>query len=382
MQCWLKQLYLVTKNLGPRSLSANSYSWKAKYAYHLDAGKFGELLKHHATKRLGVKHRVMTVEKVEQNEYGIVSVADPQGEEVSADFFIDCTGFASLLIGKTLRSEWVDKSNQLFVDHALAIQVPNQGEQTLLASNTISTAQEAGWIWDIGLQNRRGIGYVYSSAYTDHDRAEEVLRTYVGPEEAGLSIKRLSMRVGYRKQCWLKNCVAIGFSGGFMEPLEATAIAMVETAALLLAGSFPEKRDAIPGVAHKFNRIFEYRWEKIADFIKLHYCLSERRDNQFWIDNCDQSSMSDDLKAQIELWKYFPPSENDFANKNEMFGLSSYQYILYGMGFQPQLPCGILALTNAQKAEHAFGLIRRQGLAAKDELSEHLHLISHLCGKH
>ncbi|MCW8876219.1 MAG: tryptophan 7-halogenase [Kangiellaceae bacterium] len=376
------QAYICDQNLGPRNLEAADYSWKAKYAYHLDAGKFGELLRHHTIKRLGVKHKIMTVAKVEQNEYGIASVSDGEEEKISGDFFIDCSGFASLLIGKALRSEWVDKSKQLFVDHALAMQVPNDKEKIHIASSTISTAQEAGWIWDIGLQNRRGIGYVYSSAYTEHERAEETLRRYVGPAETGLSVKRLTMNVGYRKQCWKKNCVAVGFSGGFMEPLEATAIAMVETAALLLAGSFPEKKEAIPAVAQKFNQIFEYRWEKIADFIKLHYCLSERRDSQFWIDNCKRSSISDALKAKLELWKYFPPSENDFANKNEMFGLSSYQYILYGMGFQPDLPLGIRSLTNAQKAEQVFSAIRQQGIGAKDELSDHMHLVSQLSGRH
>ena len=374
------QAFICDRNLAPKRLETGEYRWKTKYAYHLDAGKFVELLKKFATEKLDVKHVIATVDHVERaRESGNISaVVCKQGIRREADFFVDCTGFASLLIGKTLGSRFVDKSDVLFVDKAIAMQVPNIDEKQPIASHTISTAHEAGWSWDIGLKNRRGIGYVYSSQHSTDERAEQVLRDYVGEQAENLESKKISMRVGYREQCWRNNCVAIGFSGGFVEPLEATAIAMVETAALLLADQFPEESNAIPAIRTKYNQIFKLRWEKIVEFIKLHYCLSKRDDSQFWIDNTDSASIPQSLQDKISLWRHFPPVENDFASRFEMFSVASYQYILYGMGFETELQPSYLAGAREYVAEKLFAKIREQGDIAQSDLPDHRQLLEML----
>ncbi|TQV88923.1 tryptophan halogenase family protein [Aliikangiella coralliicola] len=374
------QAYICDQNLAPKRVDTGDYRWKTKYAYHLDAGKFVELLKRFATENLNVKHVIATVGQVEQEpETGNISaVVCEQGIRREADFFVDCTGFASLLIGKTLDSPFVDKSDVLFVDKAIAMQVPYLDEKQAIASHTISTAHEAGWSWDIGLKNRRGIGYVYASNYTSGERAEQVLRNYVGSQADNLDVKKISMRVGYREECWRNNCVAIGFSGGFVEPLEATAISMVETGATLLADQFPEDENAIPAIATKYNQIFKLRWEKIVEFIKLHYCLSQRTDSQFWIDNVKSTSIPKALLEKINLWRYFPPVENDFASRFEMFTLASYQYILYGMEFKTELQSAYLSGTRKEVAEMVFSKIHEQGSVALKDLPDHRELIETL----
>src|SRR5205823_2654743 len=144
--------------------------------------------------------------------------------DLTAGIFIDCTGFRAELIGKALGSPLRDVNERLFVDRALAMQVPYGQQDHPIATATIATAHEAGWTWDIGLDNRRGVGYVYSSAHTDDERAEAVLRGYIGAAAESLTARQLRFRLGYRERSWVKNCVAIGLSGGFLEPLESTGI--------------------------------------------------------------------------------------------------------------------------------------------------------------
>ncbi len=373
------QAAVCDAGLGPKKFTTAPFVGLTKYAYHLDAGKFVELLSEHCVNSLGVRHLKANVDSVRLSDAGfIAAVSTRELGEIEADFFVDCTGFSSLLLGGALGVPFLDKSKILFVDHAVTLQVPYSTEDHPIACHTISTAHEAGWTWDIGLSGRRGIGYVYSSAHTDHERAERVLRNYIGLEAEPLTSRKLKMQVGYRESMWKKNCVGIGFSGGFMETLEATAIAMVESSALILAGQFPRTFDAIPGLAAKFNHAFTFRWEKIVDFIKLHYFLSKRRDSSFWIDNTDESSAPESLMEKLSLWENFMPVENDFPNRFEFFSLASYQYILYGMNFRSKLPSDSVAAETALVAQKAFSLLDEKIKLALGELPSHRQLIKEM----
>jgi tryptophan 7-halogenase len=371
------QAAVCDAGLGPKKLNSPAFSGLTKYAYHLDAGRFASFLRDHAVTSLGVEHIQAHVRSVVKDEAGFISaVATGEQGDLQADFFVDCTGFASLLLGQALQVPFIDKSSVLFVNHAVAMQVPYEREDQAIACHTISTAHQAGWTWDIGLQERRGIGYVYSAAHTSHEQAEQTLRDYIGPAAADLSARRLEMRIGYRENLWQKNCVAIGLSGGFMEPLEATAIAMVETSAILLAAQFPRSRDAMPALAKKFNDIFRFRWERIVDFIKLHYCLSKRSDNDFWLDNRRLESIPESLRQKLELWKNVRPSENDFPNRMDMFALASYEYILYGLNFQVGMQADMGSGLQAEQARRAFGLLRQRVAQALAELPNHRTLVT------
>ncbi len=325
--------------LAPKLITTPEYDAVANYAYHLDAGKFAPFLQKHCTTTLGVRHVLADVTRVNRAEDGdIVSVSTEQAGDIAGDLFVDCTGFAALLLGKALGVPFRDCSDVLFCDAALAVQVPFDSPDAALASHTISTAQSAGWIWDIGLPTRRGVGYVYSTAHSDDESAERELRAYIGPGAEALSVRKIPIRGGHRETFWKRNCVAVGLAAGFLEPLEASAIVLIELSAKLIAEQMPANREVMDIVARRFNETTLYRWGRIIDFLKLHYVLTRRRDTDFWIDNVDPATIPERLQNLLHLWKYQPPwFFEEFDRLDEVFPAASYQYVLYGMGYETEV---------------------------------------------
>jgi tryptophan halogenase len=330
------QEFLCEKNRGPRTLDTADYKSHVNYGYHLDAGKFVTFLSRHCKQNLGVKHIVATINKVNQNEQGIESIETADQQTIHADLFVDCSGLGSLLLGQTLGVKFIDKSEQLFIDSAVAVQVPYESEESPILPYTISQAEQAGWIWDIGLYSRRGIGHVYSSRHMSEDEAIAILKNYVGGSFQNLSPRKLTIPCGHREKFWEKNCVAVGMAAGFIEPLEASALVMVELAAGYLRDMLPQHKEVMPIVAKRFNELQTYRWNRVVDFLKLHYVLS-KRDSAFWRDNRDSSTLTDSLTESLQLWQYQAPYKRDFWHKEEVFPAASYQYILYGMEYATSL---------------------------------------------
>lgn len=329
---------LCERALAPKTVTMPEYNSAANYAYHLNAGKFTKFLTDHCTKKLNVKHKLATISEVLKSEDGgIRCVKTTDGQQLSADLFVDCTGMASLLLGRTLGVEFIDKNDSLFIDRALAAQKPYESEEEPILPYTVSTAQKAGWIWDIGLTSRRGIGHVYSSSHSSEEEAEEALADYIGPSFKELSVKKISIRSGHREIFWKRNCVAIGLSAGFLEPLEASALMLIEISAKFVRDQLPETRKTMPIIARRFNKAMTYHWERIIDFLKLHYVLSKRDDTNFWIDNRCSSTIPESLAELLELWKSHTPYRQDFSHKEEVFPAASYQYVLYGMGFRTEI---------------------------------------------
>jgi tryptophan 7-halogenase len=330
---------LCDEGLAPKTITDGEYRAVANYAYHLDAGKFAPFLAKHCTETLGVRHVLADVVSVQQGESGdIESVLTPQAGEISGDLFIDCSGFSSLLLGKTLGVGFRDCSDILFCDTALAVQVPFDRPDAPMASQTISTAQEAGWIWDIGLPTRRGVGYVYSSRHSSEEAARETLQRYIGERHRDLSVRKIPIRSGHRETFWKNNCIAVGLAAGFLEPLESSAIVLVELSAKLLAEQLPACREVMDIVAKRFNEVTHYRWGRIIDFLKLHYALTRRTDSAFWRDNVDPATLPEHLKELLVLWKYHSPwFFDEFDRLEEVFPAASYQYVLYGMGFRTEV---------------------------------------------
>lgn len=326
---------ICEQGLAPKTIRTAEYAAVANYAYHLDSGKFTEFLQKHCTEKLGVTHILDDVTGVNSLENGdIASVITKSHGEISGELFVDCTGFSSLLIGKHYKTPFKSCADVLFIDTALAVQVPYENEDSPIASHTISTGQEAGWIWDIGLQKRRGVGYVYSSRHSSEEQARSALASYVGKQYESLTVRKIPIESGHREKFWQNNCVAVGLSAGFLEPLEASALVLVELSAQMISEQLPATRSVMDIVAKRFNETFLYRWDKIIDFLKLHYILSKRTDNDFWLDNRDPKSIPESLQELMQLWKYRSPADHDFTSNNEVFPAASYQYILYGMGFE------------------------------------------------
>jgi glycine/D-amino acid oxidase-like deaminating enzyme len=328
------QSALCDAGLAPKTITAPEYAGQANYAYHLDAGKFATLLSSHATASLGVEHVVGDVVRANQADNGdILNVQLADGRTLAGDLFVDCTGFAARMIGGVYHVPFRSCRDILFADRALAMQVPYQGEDDPIACHTISTAQDAGWIWDIGLWTRRGVGHVYSSAYISDDEAEAALRRYVGPASRSLPVRRIAFEAGHRERFWQNNCVAIGLSAGFLEPLEASALMLIETSLDALVDRLPQSRSTMDAVARQFNETFSHHWQRIIEFLKLHYVITKRRDTAFWRDNAAASSMPDGLKERLELWAHNSPAAQDFTHAREVFSWPSYQYVLHGMRF-------------------------------------------------
>jgi tryptophan halogenase len=378
-----RQGVLCEMGLGPKVMTQAEFEGTSNYAYHLDAAKFALLLTKHATQNLGVEHLLGTVDGVNLAENGDVkSISTKEHGELAADIFVDCTGFRALLIEKEMGVGFVDKQDTLFADHAVAIQTPYLAPDDPIACHTISTAKEAGWIWDIGLSERRGTGYVYSSAHTDHDTAEKVIRDYlresIGEKADELSSRRISMKIGYREQPWTKNVVAIGLSQGFVEPLEATGLLVFDATAKMLASQFPAHRDNVDVLAKRFNKRICFTWERVIDFVKLHYCISRRDDSQFWVDNRDEKSIPDSLLESLEQWRYQPPSVYDFTSKISVFNLENYLYILYGMGFETNIGPLKPRYTDGEKATKIIGEIDAWAKNTAPHLLPHRELIERI----
>ncbi|WAJ72246.1 tryptophan halogenase family protein [Catenovulum adriaticum] len=357
--------------LAPKHITTPEYSGVLNYAYHLDAAAFSNFLKTHCTTHLHVNRIEDDVIKViSQTNGDIESVVTQNNGKIAGDLFIDCTGFHGLLLDKHYKIPFVSCQDVLFADSALAVQVPYPDKLSPVASHTISTAQAAGWIWDIGLPTRRGVGHVYASQYMSDSEAEQTLLNYLKPsikDTKTLNLRKISINPGYREKFWHKNCVAVGLSAGFLEPLEASALLLVEVSARTIAEQLPVNRMAMDIIAHRFNQTFSYRWQRIIDFLKLHYMLSQRHE-PFWLANRDPKSIPEQLKAQLQLWQHQFPKDQDFEHDVEIFPAASYHYILYGMGFYTNNhPLG-LSIQQKQNAQHLFSKNHRE----VNELSQQL----------
>lgn len=371
------QAALCDAGLAPKTITTPEYAAVANYAYHLDAGKFAALLQRHCVEKLGVRHVVDDVTAVNQADNGDIASIDCAAHgRIDGDFFVDCTGFAALMIGKVYGVPFVECSDVLFADHALAMQVGYDNPDDPVATHTISTAQTAGWIWDIGLPTRRGVGHVYSSRHISHDEAERQLRAYIGPAAERLTVRQIKIRGGHRKTFWVNNCVAIGLANGFLEPLEASALMLVELAVDFVADRLPQRRSVMDTLARQFNTAFEHHWARIIEFLKLHYVLTKRDDSAFWRDNRDPASIPPDLQERLQLWRYHPPGPQDFPIASEVFSWPSYQYVLHGMAFETHYDNSPRLQTESDLAKRAFLTVERLKQQAFRDLPRHRDLLN------
>ena len=337
------QATIIAAGLAPKQSVTPEYAFNVNYGYHFDAGKFARLLHQHAVAQLGVQYVSGNVERIESQADGSIdAVVLATGERLAGDLFIDCSGQRALLIGRQPGAEFVSVKQILFNDTAIAVQVPYADAGQPIASVTCATAVSSGWIWDIGLQTRRGVGHVYSSAHTSDAEALATLRDYIGRVSPQTDLDRLGFRQikfepGFRRQFWVGNCVAVGLSGGFIEPLEASALALIEQSATIISRQLPVNRETMAVVARRFNEKMTYHWERVIEFLKLHYVLSQRNDSDYWRACREPESCPGSLRDKLLLWQQQAPWHDDAPRVDELFPSASYQYVLYGMGFRPAL---------------------------------------------
>lgn len=322
-------------------IAEKALPFEVDYGYHFDSGLLGSFLKQRAIK-LGVQHIVDTVTHVETDKYGNIStIHSNQFGPLAADFFIDCSGFQALLIEKTLNTDFISFSDNLFNDRAVAIASDINNEASI-PSHTQSEALSNGWRWKIPLTNRFGNGYVYCSSTISDEKAEQELRTSIGKNTYNNNEARLiKMRVGRRTKHWHKNCLAVGLSQGFIEPLEATALALIQLTVekfIQHYGQAKEKPETLSKQQDTFNQSINAFFEGIRDYIVCHYKTNSRSDSEYWQENRTNTHTSSRLNVILQSWHQgtdFEATLTEFAKETFYFRPSWY-CLLAGTGQFPK----------------------------------------------
>ncbi|MEP1445167.1 MAG: tryptophan halogenase family protein [Paraglaciecola sp.] len=297
------------------------------FAYHLDASLYAKMLKQESEKN-GVTRIEGLVKQVNTHtESGdILSLELANGTVVEGDLFIDCSGFKGVLINETLKTPFIDWSHWLPMDSAIALQTKLSEAPS---PYTRSIANHAGWQWRIPLQHRMGNGIVYSQQYMSDDEARELLVSSVEGEML-TEPRKLSFKTGYREKQWNKNCVAIGLAGGFIEPLESTAIHIIQQGIMQLIKYFPSYGINALEV-EEYNRYMMTDYNEIKDFIVLHYCQTERDDSPFWR-FCKNMDIPETLKSRMELFK----NTGRYVHRDKEIFVDSWLQVMIGQGLIPE----------------------------------------------
>ncbi len=315
------------------------------HAFHFDAALFVRFLNGYAQER-GVRRRegkIVGVSLRSENGY-VESVTMGDGEVIAADLFVDCSGIRGLIIEQALKTGYDDWNHWLPCDRAVAVPCERSDNFT---PYTKSTAHGAGWQWRIPLQHRTGNGHVYSSQYISDAEAEKVLLDNIDGAQRADPF-RVSFRTGKRKQLWNKNCVAIGLSGGFLEPLESTSIHLIQSAIIRMVRLLPDAGFDPAGTA-EFNRQSDFEYERIRDFIILHYKATQRDDTPFW-KYCRDMEVPDTLQRKIDLWM---ANGRIFREDEELFAEESWIQVFIGQNLIPRGYDPLVAIkSDAQIAQH------------------------------
>jgi len=363
----------------PRRPDMPPFEGVTGYAYHLDAEQFAEFLAARVTRTGVVRVIDDVVDTLTHADGSVSAIVTAEHGTIEGDFFVDCTGFAGLLINRTLGVDFLGYNDSLFCDRAVALRVPTDEDEPMRPYTT-TTAKQSGWVWEIDLQTRRGTGYVYSSRHVSPEVAEAELRRHVGPRSEALEARHLRMRVGRSARFWHKNVAAIGLSGGFIEPLESTGIYLIEAGAVQLGDSLQAAlglagTDAYAPELATLSRLYDSRmiglYEEIRDFIKLHYFLSRRRDSAFWRDNTDPSSAPASLLALLDRWAHRPPQQFDFTNRFALFTEHHWNFIMLGLGWTPRSLAAFQPFVAPDGGAHLMAMVANTARQATAALPDH-----------
>ncbi|WP_426370453.1 tryptophan halogenase family protein [Pseudocolwellia sp. HL-MZ7] len=341
-----KSMKFALPNDNPRSLLS-----QIGYAYHFDATAYALFLRNYAQKRgvIRIEGRIDQILLNEQTE-NISALVMQNNERVEGDFFFDCTGFKSKLLGETLGVPFHDWSKWLPCNSAQAVPSERRGE---LLPYTKSMAKTAGWQWRIPTQHRTGNGHIYSTDFMDDQQASDVLMQ--GLDAPALSDPRtLRFTTGCRDKFWHKNCVAIGLASGFLEPLESTSIFLIQQGISRFISLYPSLTPAAK-VVEEYNRLMTREFHQVRDFIILHYKATQRTDSEFWR-YCKNMSIPDSLQHKMEL---FQCAGRVFRDDHELFSTSSWVAVMMGQNIYPETAEPMLLGVPIQNIEKSLQSMQR-----------------------
>ncbi len=342
-----------------------------KYAFHFDAARYGRMLREFA-ERLGVRRtegRIVDVQ-LRGTDGFIDALQLESGERIEGDLFIDCSGFRGLLIEQALGCELEDWRQWLPCDSALAVQSVTQGP---LRPFTQANARPAGWQWRIPLQHRTGNGHVYCSEYMSDDEAASLLLANLDGQALG-EPRLIRFRSGVRRQPWVRNCVAIGLAAGFLEPLESTAIHLVQSGISRLLALFPD-RGFDPAVIEEYNRKVREEYTQVRDFLVLHYRATQRNDMPFWR-SCAALPAPDALAHKLAI---FEATGQIFREGEELFTEQSWLQVMIGQGIRPRRHHPLADNLPAEQFGEFLGNIRSLIRGAVERMPSHDRFIAEHC---
>ena len=349
----------------PKLMDSPDYQAPVSYGYHLDAAKLAMLLQQTAIRR-GVRHVQGEVAGVVRGEAGIEAVELADGRRFDASFFIDCSGTESRLLQQALGVPWVSHADWLPCDRSIALPVAHADAQAPLRSHTAITAREAGWSWEIDLQSRRGMGYVYASRFCSDDEALHRLQQLHAGHRPLAAPHLTRLRAGHAARIWEQNCLALGAAAGFVEPLASTGLYLVEWALQMFVdhvapvGNSAACRDRLNRLARDFH-------EELRDFILAHYALSQRRDTAFWRACTEEAVLPARLVELLALWDAKVPTATDLDSRLSPFGPSNWSYLLAGLHRLPSRGIGLAAHISAEVSQQALAHVRDIRRAAAEQ---------------
>jgi tryptophan halogenase len=366
---------LMDANLSPKFLDGTRYT---NYAWHFDANLVADFLRRFAIGKQGAVHIEDEMTEAVIDQRGHISALKTKGGlTIEGDLFIDCSGFRALLINGAMKEPFLDMSDHLLNDRAVATQVPNDDEANGVEPYTSSIAMSSGWTWKIPMLGRFGTGYVYSSRFQSKDEATQEFCDMWGLDPETQPLNHVKFRVGRNRRTWVKNCVSIGLSSCFLEPLESTGIYFITAALYQLAKHFPDK-DFDQVLIDRFNAEIETMFDDSRDFLQAHFSFAPRDDTPFWRE-CKNLNLADDIQEKIRMYKgglpinmpitdestYYANFDAEFRN---FWNNSNYYCIFAGLDFLPEkvLPALAARPEVIDSAEPVFAEIKRrqQELAA------------------
>ncbi|MFD1535398.1 tryptophan halogenase family protein [Nonomuraea guangzhouensis] len=361
---------VLDANLAPAYLDGERWT---NYAWHFDANLVAAFLRRFSIKEQGVNHVEDEMTEVLFDQRGYISALRTKGGLLlEGDLFVDCSGFRGLLINQAMREPFLDMSDYLLNDRAVATQVPNDDEANGVEPYTSAIAMSSGWTWKIPMLGRFGAGYVYSSRFASQDEATEEFCGLWGLDPSETPLNHVRFRVGRNRRAWVRNCVSIGLSSCFLEPLESTGIYFITAAIYQLAKHFPDKRFD-PILIDRFNREIEVMFDDSRDFIQAHFYFAPRADTPFWKAN-KELQLAPEIQEKIAMYRaglpvnmpvtdektYYANFDAEFRN---FWNNSNYYCIFAGLGFVPDHPMPSLTYQPdlIKSAEPVFdGIKKRQ----------------------